>query len=473
MLKLLQIGLLFVVLASCSREIKTEEFPFFLSDKAMIINLEQDNKIEGRYIVVEKFHLKDSSFSVKLPQSFFVNETNFHDWIIGWGDEKPYYDAGVENVRSIRKIDVENGKIHFGKLFRGKGFPKDGQRIVFWNTKPSGFKRITEKSVIDLSKWPAFHGESVSFGAIQLDTSLNKWVMLFNECDTNQISIYAALSDNLVDWVPANHGDPILEANDFLKTTWAGYDKTGKIEQSPQISDVCFHNGKWHLFLDGYGPNGKRQIGLAVSENSLLGPFEIQKQPIILVGEQGSWDESSVFYAKVNHDKNKFYLFYDGVNELGIERVGMATSVDFINWEKASSNPVISEHEGWRSAAMCSEPNFVHVQGDTILLMVAGIKNFRTQWWNRFMPGGMFVGLSGNVYDAQLGCYISLDGGKSFVEHPNNPLMVNDYSDRFENEHMGGNIEWIETDTMDYLIYQAKSSFQGLKYNILVRARPK
>lgn len=38
---------------------------------------------------------------------------------------------------------------------------------------------------------------------------------------------------------------------------------------------------------------------------------------------------------------------------------------------------------------------------------------------------------------------------------------------------MGGNYKLIETDTADLIFYQAKSSFDELKYNILLRVRKK
>ena len=68
---------------------------------------------------------------------------------------------------------------------------------------------------------------------------------------------------------------------------------------------------------------------------------------------------------------------------------------------------------------------------------------------------------------------ISLDGGKSFTPHKKNPIFTNDYSNFYENEHMGGNFELIKTDSIDYIIYQGKSSYIDSKYNILLREREK
>lgn len=105
----------------------------------MIVNYEQDNTSEGNYITVSKFQKTDSSVSIKIPENFFITAVNFKNWVIGWGNNIPLHDAGVENIRGIEAIDFKNGKIYLSKFFRGRGFPAQNQRIVFWNTRPSGF----------------------------------------------------------------------------------------------------------------------------------------------------------------------------------------------------------------------------------------------------------------------------------------------------------------------------------------------
>jgi len=41
------------------------------------------------------------------------------------------YDAGVENLRIIKKIDMVNKIIFLGKLLRGEGFPQKNQRVIY------------------------------------------------------------------------------------------------------------------------------------------------------------------------------------------------------------------------------------------------------------------------------------------------------------------------------------------------------
>ncbi len=461
-----------LIIFSCSENVEKKNFDSFLNEPCMIVNYEGDNTIEGEYITTKEIRSSDSAIKIDFPANFYLNNSNCKNWIIGWGTNKPLYDAGVENIRAIINIDTQNKTIYLGKLFRGNGFPNKNQRIVFWNTKPSEFNNITNKPIIDPSIWPQFSGKSISLGAIEYDSLQSKWIMIINECDTNKIQIYAATSDNLIDWKAANNGDPILRAADFKKCIWAK-DKTGNEIQTPFVTDIIRHNNKWYLFMDGYSSDKKRNIGVAISDSTLLGPFKINKNPVLSVGESGSWNDDAVFYGKVKKSKNEFILFYDGRNSDGAERIGMAKSKDLINWVNSNNNPVIDQHTGWRSAINCSEPNLIEIHNDSIFLMISGVKKFKMGAWHHYITKRMYLDKSGNVNDTQSGFYLSTDGGESFSAHKNNPIFTNNYSNKYENEHMGGNLKLIKTDTADYLFYQTKSSYEGSKYNIMLRVKEK
>lgn len=461
---------LVLFMSACKEEVlKTSSFSAPLFEPCMLVNYEQDNTIEGNYFTVESFSANDSSIRINLPTHFFINETNLKNWTIGWGSNVPLYDAGVENIREIKAIDTKRSIIYLGVLKRGSGFPVSKQRVVFWNKNPSGYTNSLGTPVITSTLWPEFGGKSMSFSSIAFDSIINKWVMLVTECDTSKMQVYAAISSNLIHWQEANHGNPILTPNDFKNCTWAGFDKTNTVAQAASPSDLVRFKNKWYLFLDGYDTDGKRHVGIAVSATSILGPYSVYKNPILSPGESGSWNETSVFYAKVKHYKNEFILFYDGVNSKEYESVGMARSTDLIHWEQNKNNPVLDQHTGWRSSEKCIEPNYIEINKDTILLMVAGTKKFKMGAWHHYITKRMYLDKSGNVGDAQLGVYFSTDSGNTFTPHKNNPVLVNDYSNNYENDHLGGNFKLIKTDTANFIFYQAKSSYQGLKYNIMLR----
>lgn len=461
--------LVITILSSCSENIKKKNFTCFLNEPCMILNYQQDNTIEGKYITVKNTNIQDSTIEFLFPKNFFINSSNLKNWVVGWGNEKPYYDAGCENLRTIKNINKKF--MNLGGIVRGNGFPKPGQRIVFWNKNPSGFVNEIKKPVIDPSIWPEFAGKSISFSSIEYDEELKKWIIIVNECDTSKIQIYAAMSNDLINWEAANNGNPILTADDFKLCKWAGRDQNNTVNQTPFVSDIVRFKKKWYLFLDGYSRDGKRHIGLATSEKSLLGPYQVSGNPVLSPGNKGSWNEESCFYAKVKPYNNGFIMFYDGKNRKGLERIGMATSNDLISWNNSIHNPVIDEHTGWRSSPNSTEPGYIEIRKDTILLMIEGTKKIKAGLWNHYVTRRMYLDKSGNVNDAQLGIYLSTDGGKSFIAHKNNPVFTNDYSNVYENDHMGGNFRLIKTDSIDYIFYQAKSNFEGLKYNIMLREK--
>jgi len=463
MLRFIQLSIILLLISACSSAPKEENFDFFLNESCMITNFEQNNLIEGTQLRVHSIDEAKATIELKLPKEFIITQENCLQWVIGWGTNEPYFDAGVENIREIQQIDVTSGTIKLGTVKRGNGFPRKGQRIVFWNKRPSGYKKVSTAPIFHPSFWPEFHGESIGFSSIVYDKYRQAWITLVYEVDSDQGQIYAAYSVDLVHWRPALKGKPVLTTEDFEGCSWTTNVRT------PMISEIIQHNGKYYIFMDGEDKAGKRHISVATAED-LLSEYHISKEPILSPQTTGSWNDQSVFCAKITQRKDDFVLFFDGRNENGYERVGRATSTNLTSW-KMDKNPVLDQHVGWRSASFTTEPSYVESKGDTIFLMVAGAMKFQESYWHHYVTHRSYLDRSGNVNDAQLGVFMSTDGGKSFTPHANNPIFVNSYSDLYENEHMGGNLEKIELDSMSYLFYQAKSSTQGMKYSVFLRSK--
>jgi len=458
-----------ILTAACTETVERESYSAFLQEPGMLVNREQDNTVEGNYFKVKTVGLQDSTISVDFPPDFFINTHNAQQWMVGWGKQQPLYDAGVENLRNIDFINRSTNQLQLGKCIRGEGMPVAGQRVTFWNRSPSGFKKHPCSPVIDPSMWKDFKGSSIQFSAVVFDSTLQKWAIIVNECDTKPIKTYAATSTNLIDWTPANGGKPLFQPEDFKACSWAGWDADQTVLQTAMTTDLIRYKGQWVLFMDGYDKNGKRHIGIALSESSALGPYTIRETPILSPRSMGYWNDQSVFYGKIHQLKGEFLLFFDGKNRAGKESTGRASSHDLIHWKFYNKNPVIDEHYGWRSSTKTSEPVYVDSRNDSLFLLVEGRKKFKMNWWSRYISKRMYRDLSGNVDDAQIGMFVSTDRGKSFVAHKNNPVFVNDYSDYHENEHLGGNFERIQNDTATILFYQGKSSYPTWKYNIMMR----
>lgn len=454
-------------------------FPFFLSDKTMIVNEEQDNEMEGHYLKVLKV-INDSTIQVNLPEHFYLNGNSVPSWMLGWPTGKPYYDAGNENLREIMSIDPGTGNIVLGKLLRGEGFPGVNQRIVFWNRSPSGFRDAGSGKAVNPVWWKTFAGGSVEFGAIIFDSLRRQWIMYIQEVDTVHVQIYAATSSDLVRWNPANNGQPVLNPIDFKGTVWAGKAEDGVTSQTARMYSAIFDKGKYYFFLSGYGTDGRRHIGLATAADPLKGPFTIYPKPLISPGDKGC-DVRGCFYPKVCRAGNKFLLYYDGVAADGTESLCLAESENLMDWKKFKNNPVIEKHYGWRSGRFTSEPDYVACSHDSVWVMVGGYKKYNTEFdpidsvqhrlpqdKTIFSPAEEEKGkhVSGNVMDAQLGVYLSTDGGHTFRPHINNPVWINNYSDTLQNDHIGGDFFY----SNGLIIYQAKSETQK-RYNILSREK--
>lgn len=59
--------------------------------------------------------------------------------------------------------------------------------------------------------------------------------------------------------------------------------------------------------------------------------------PVLFTGEEGEWDENTVWMANVSKYKNGFRMYYGGNNG---NAIGYAESRDCIHWERFTGNPV-------------------------------------------------------------------------------------------------------------------------------------
>lgn len=130
-LKFIVILVSYFLLVSCARTKNNLEInqldEIKMDSKTMIYNKEQSNFIEGTYIKV--ISSDSNRIEIDVPENFMVTPENCTSWYIGWGSDSIYYDAGVENIRSIKKIS--GNKLILGTLKRGTGFPRVNKNIVF------------------------------------------------------------------------------------------------------------------------------------------------------------------------------------------------------------------------------------------------------------------------------------------------------------------------------------------------------
>lgn len=463
--KLITLALItFLVIGSFlqKKTIQQAEFNWRFTHPTIIVNSELNNTIEGNYFIISKVNPKEKYIEIEnLPLELYsiIDSIN---WIVGWGKKQRYYNRGNEELAEITGFDKKNNRIYLSKTIN---FPTKNQRAVFWRKKIPHLIPLKDEPIINREDIIGYPSNSMSFSRIIYDPQFKRYFAFIQPVDQPNTPIFLIESKDLRTWGNTLTDKPIFTSVDFSEFNWSNNDSLCNIGSCPRIGDVIISGEKVYLFMYGFNKANKRQISLAVSETGIKGPYIINSNPILAHGEKGSWNETGVFYPKfLDCGNNNYRIFFDGINNKGEEAVGVAHSTDMINWSIEANSPIISQHEGWRSAKNVSEPAYSEKRGDSIFLLVAGAKAFNDSWANNYIFKDSYMSAKGNVDQTQLGVFLSLDKGKSFIEHTNNPVFINNYLNKYENAHLGANFSIIEKEDTVFYFYQAKTSTPQLRY---------
>ncbi|MCX5886125.1 MAG: hypothetical protein NT096_09490 [Proteobacteria bacterium] len=104
----------------------------------------------------------------------------------------------------------------------------------------------------------------------------------------------------------------------------------------------------WHRLSQ---PN-ENMIGYSTSSDGIT--WATNPNPVLTVGESGTWDDNDAVEPCVIKDGTLYKMWYRGENKLtGVSAIGLATSTDGINWAKFSNNPILSPDAGtWEGNAI-------------------------------------------------------------------------------------------------------------------------
>ncbi len=127
---------------------------------------------------------------------------------------------------------------------------------------------------------------------------------------------------------------------------------------SPQI----YKCGDRHCLFYG-GTDGKRAFtGLAFSD-TLDGIWKPVSAPVHSPGGCGQWDEmNALIVSVIELEEGGWCAFYEGEDRLKRYRIGIAYSVDLMEWTKWEGNPVIDVGGAgsYRELMVCGPRAFVH-----------------------------------------------------------------------------------------------------------------
>lgn len=208
------------------------------------------------------------------------------------------------------------------------GFP-----LAYSNCMPGNSKYELLSETV--KKVPIINVGEVGWDSVDV---LNPSVIKFNGQYYNYYSGYdgevwrtgLAISENGESWTKIEN-NPIL---DIRKDEW------DNSYIAANGSAVCFKGKVYYFYHGTNAENGKAEIGLAISENGEFFDFRTD-EPVLKVGMGASWDASGVADPYVIVFDDKLYMYYLGMDEFGVQKLGVAVSSDGMVWNKYERNPIM------------------------------------------------------------------------------------------------------------------------------------
>lgn len=170
---------------------------------------------------------------------------------------------------------------------------------------------------------------------------------------------------------------------------------------------------------------GITSIGLAVSNDG----YGMRKSalPVLSPGLAGQWDEHTVSDPYVIRDGGSFYMYFLGMNRVGVQRLGVAKSSDGIHWSKHPGNPIMDiGSRGDFDVGGLGEPSVIKV-GNLFLMAYTGraLSEQRTVGfaasadgvnWRKLTPDGVAPSLIVSDWNSKVLCDTTfLQGDQSDV----------------------------------------------------------
>lgn len=210
---------------------------------------------------------------------------------------------------------------------------------------------------------------------------------------TLKYSIGTSSTVDKIKWGKSNV--PILSPREGLFDGW-GLNGAFPIQIGEQI--FVYYSGN-----NGTAWNG---IGVAIFTKDLH-LVSRPRQPILSMGDTGSWDDSKIFRPIVmindasTDPTKKYIMYYTGADNKGINKGGIAYSADGLNWTKYHQNPVMSNGSAGDFDSLWAMPEYI-IKKDSLYYMV-------------------YKGYNGKNVETGLATSENLDG--PWNKHSTNPIV--------------------------------------------------
>jgi len=134
---------------------------------------------------------------------------------------------------------------------------------------------------------------------------------------------------------------------------------------------VLFNGSSFQMWYNGASATTETLLGYTTSPDGIHWTRIDEDHPVLDVGPDGAWDDFAVARAHVLFDGEQYKMWYEG-HSGRTWRIGYATSIDGVHWERFSGNPIVDRGpEGAWDSAVVSEP-YVVFDGQTYRFFHSG-----------------------------------------------------------------------------------------------------
>ncbi|MBC8376160.1 MAG: hypothetical protein H8E26_08930 [FCB group bacterium] len=113
---------------------------------------------------------------------------------------------------------------------------------------------------------------------------------------------------------------------------------------------VLYEDGAYKMWFGGRNVGLPIQIGYATSQDGIV--WDELSDPVLTVGSDGDFDSQDLKSICVLYDDNEYKMYYTATNSSAMPRLGLATSPDGITWTKYAQNPILElgESGSWNES---------------------------------------------------------------------------------------------------------------------------
>lgn len=212
------------------------------------------------------------------------------------------------------------------------------------------------------------------------------------------------------------------------QTVWTKYSNNPVLQKGPDNWDaiaigqptVLFENDTIKMWYAGVGTDMKARICYAISVDGI--EWEKHNNPVLDVGTDDEWDRGWLDTPEIlkNNTGYKLYYYGDTVQQSAeiSSAIGIAYSIDGINWSKDVNNPIFTKgDEGEWDNSWVESP----------AILYDDIMNEYKMWYN---------GINTSTWQLKIG-FATSTNGVNWIRYANNPVLSIGTSGSYDDMWLG------------------------------------